>query len=191
MEESLRTDLADRHFSTLLQQFVIRFAWAPLKFFVSINPLRVDSRSSTFSYTPRSREYFNSMSRALRTSCNSNSMPMTLSKQITCCSYSSISVNIACFHNCVSRSLLKLTCTISLRSYLSFPRQFLEFSDFQLSQLFNLPMFPNSPMFAPPVATFSTLSLLMCSATHLLFLITLVPSTSMYHGGRGAKKSPT
>ena len=103
----------------------------------------------------------NFCSRALRTSCHGNSLPVTSSVHMTCCAASSISANIACFfHDCVLRGLLRLTCTNSLRPDLFFPRQFGNSSIFQSSNFpiltpfitmlfkFNLlPTCPNSPMF--------------------------------------------
>ena len=43
-----------------------------------------------------------------------------------------------------------------------------------ITMLLNFLTFANSPRFTPPGATFSTLSLLICSATHLLFVTTLI-----------------
>ena len=47
------------------------------------------SFSSTFSYTPRSRKYFSSSSRASRTACHGNSLPVMSSKHMTSCSFTS------------------------------------------------------------------------------------------------------
>ena len=50
------------------------------------------SRSSTFSHSPRSRKYFNSCSRAVSTSCHSNSLPVSQDRML--------------FHDCILRGLL-------------------------------------------------------------------------------------
>ena len=47
------------------------------------------SFSSTFSYTPRSRKYFSSSSRASRTACHGSSLPVVSSKHMKSCSCSS------------------------------------------------------------------------------------------------------
>ena len=74
------------------------------------------SRSSTFSHTQKSRKYFNTCSRALRTSCEGNSLPVTSSMHITYCYYSSISANNACF----SRLRLAKPFMIDLHNFSSF-----------------------------------------------------------------------
>ena len=72
-------------------------AWAPKKMICLCPPhfvstgviLYCASFSSILSYTPRSRRYFNSSSRALRNACHSSSLPVMSSKYMTSCSFSS------------------------------------------------------------------------------------------------------
>ena len=74
------------------------------------------SRSSTFSYAPRSRRHFNACSRGSRTACHGDSLPMTSSMHVTSCSASSTSANIACF----SRLRLARPFMIDLHNFPSF-----------------------------------------------------------------------
>ena len=125
MEESLRTDLADLHVWILVPQIVSWYACSPSialsvsTHFVSTGVTwycAIASRSWTFSYTPRSRRYFNPCSRALRTACHGNSLLVTSSMHMTSCSSSSTSANIACF----SRLRLAIDFTIDLHNFSSF-----------------------------------------------------------------------
>ena len=112
------------------------------------------SRSSTFSYTPRARKYFNSCSRVWRTVCHDNSAPMTSSVHGTRWSCSPTPVNIQNF----SRLRLAKPLMIDLYNFsssLSFPCSSVFF-------FFAILQFPNFPMLTPSIRTlfqFSTFTL--------------------------------
>ena len=135
MEESLHRDLADRHFFNSLapNRDLICTGSSSNGLFVSLHFVStgvtwycaVASRSSTFSKTQWSPRYFNSCSRALRTACHGNSLPMTSSMHMTSCSSSSISAKTACF----SRLRLVMPFLIHLHNFSSF--WFLKFFNFQ------------------------------------------------------------
>ena len=151
------------------------------------------SRSSTFSCTPRSRKYLNSCSRAWRTSCHGNSLPVTSLTRKARWYFPTTYANIHRFGRLrlARPSMVDLHRFSSSWTFLS--SSVLEFSKFLTFPFFHfwlhpsrcssnfwlLPNFPHSLLFTSPVASVSTLSLLICSATHLLFVITLIPSASM------------
>ena len=134
-----------------------------------------------FSHTPRSRRYFNSSSRALRTACHGNSLPVMSSKHMTFVLVPPPRLPTSrVFHDCVSRGLfmidlqdlssLWLHISVSILQFSNFPTfpvltssitTFFTSSSFPpLTQsttmhfsFCSLPAFPNSQTFGPSITT--------------------------------------
>ena len=135
-------------------------------------------RSSTFSYTPRSRKYFNLCSRTGRTSCHDNPLPMTSSVHKTHWSSSPTSGS-ACF----SRLRLAKPLLFDLHNFSSsWPFLSSNFSNFS-----NFDSVHNDALHNVDLCQlFQILQLLLhpswtCPLCHSGFVVTtLIPSTSIF-----------
>ena len=120
--------------------------------------------SSTFSYTPRSRKYFKSSSRAWRTACHSSSFPVISSMHMTSCSWS-------CLHVCQHRVF-----SHDLRFARPFKIDLHKFSSLRRHISSSILQFSNFPTF-PPFTPSTTMCFNFCSpSAPLNFRLLIHPS---------------